>query len=322
MSEERSLPRLAAMCDSIAETIAGKAAALIDADSLPTNGAIATMPSWAWVLPVIDVGKKGRASDGRRIRMPSRLVWSGGPVIVLAPGVPVELEWHLTCLGHDSHGTVSVLYSEDSGVQTSGSTGSDTPPLWGEFSSPRLAQRLLRGIVNQGVHGRWNLVSSLETFTKKKLIHANTTVAAELGEFAEHAIAAVLDDIAIEELLSEMLYGHGESSVITRMVDRSLLPETFQRVDPMHYFAVGIRARAEEAIRRRIGDPKIGPKIRRVLVRSKATTLDELLIAYKKAHPNDSLAKKRAIAALTAGPEIAAHQRFFHESIHANQVVL
>lgn len=321
MSEERTLPRLAAMCDSIDETIAGIAADAIAVDGIPVRGAIAVMPSWAWVVPVIDVGKKGHNADGERIAMPSRLVWTGGPVVVLTPGVPVEIEWHLTCLGHDRRGSLTVLFSEDTGVQTTGVEGIDVTPIGREFSSLRHAQRLLRAIVNEGKDGRWNLVSSLEVFTNKKLIHANSTVAAELGEFADHAIATVLDDIAIEELLTEMLYGQGESSVITRMVDRSLLPETFQSVDPMHYFAVGLRARAEEAIRRRIGDPKIGPKIRRVLMRSKATTLDELLVAYNEAHPQDSLAKKRAIAALTAGPEIAAHQRFFHESMHASPEV-
>ena len=254
--------------------------------------------------------------------MPSRLVWKTGPVVVLTPGVPVELEWHLTCLGHDSRGTLTVLYMEDTGVQTGYKGPLSMSPVVREFSSLRHAQRLLRGIVNQGRDGRWNLVSSLELFTNNKLNRANATGAAELGEFADHAIATVLDDIAIEQLLAEMLYGDGSSSVITRMVDRSLLPETFRSVDPMHYFAVGLRARAEEAIRRRIGDPKIGPKIRRVAMRSNASTLDELLAAYKLAHPNDSLAKKRAIAALTAGPEIAAHQRFFHEALHASPEVL
>jgi hypothetical protein len=317
MTVERALPRLAAMCDAIGETIAGRAANALDAKTFPEQGAIATMPSWAWLVPIIDVGKKGKNADGERIAMPSRLVWENGPVVVLTPGVPVELKWHLTCLGHDSRGSVVVLYMEDIGVQLTADTDIVLPPEWGEFVSLRGAERLARGIVTQGQTGRWGLVTSLEHFTNNKLNHANSTVAAELGEFANHAIAAVLDDIAIDELLSEMLYGQGGSSVITRMVDRSLLPETFQHVDPMHYFAVGLRARAEEAIRRRIGDPKIGPKIRRVLIRSEATTLDELLTAYNKAHPRDSLAKKRAIAALTAGPEIAAHQRFFHEAIHA-----
>jgi hypothetical protein len=101
------------------------------------------------------------------------------------------------------------------------------------------------------------------------------------------------------------------------MLERGADPLTFRRVDPMHYFAVNIRARAEEAIRRRIGDPKIGPKIRRVQAKVQAETVDELIEAYRLIHPRDALARKRAIAALTAGPEITAHQKMFHDNVTA-----
>jgi hypothetical protein len=190
-----------------------------------------------------------------------------------------------------------------------------SPPVVTTFATKRQAQRFLNGYIKQGEGARWELLTGLEIFTKNKLNRANTIVAAELAAHTSHSLPSVLDEIAIEDLLAKMLYGENGSSVITRMVDRAIDPKQFRKVDPMHYFATGVRARAEEAIRQRIGDPKIGPKIRRIVAIHKPESMTELLATYRRIYPRDSLAVKRAIAALTAGPEISAHQKMFHDQI-------
>ena len=312
------------MCMSIADILAANAASnLIDDGANTVAGTVITMPSWIWIVPVIDVGRKGVAANGDLNEMPTRIVWSTGPVLVREPNTEVTLQWHITGMGHDVRGELTVPSTSDMAQPFDLGIASILPPVVRAFSTNSHLARILRAMVKAGNESRWSLVSSLETFALQKLVHANSTVAAELGEHNERAISTVIDEIAIDDLLSEMLYGKPSSrasstevasSVITRMVDRSLLSGTFQRVDPMRYFTVNIRARAEEAIRRRIGDPKIGPKVRRVFAKTGAQSVDELIVAYNHLYPNDSLARKRAIAALSAGPEITVHQREFHEA--------
>lgn len=314
MTDEHHLPRLNALCENIGQVIAGEAAqALLSQKSRPTTGSLVVLPSWVWRIPIIDVGRKGRSASGELHTMPARIVWDGGPVHVLKPGRPLELGWRITGLGHNETGTSTVLLNADNGVQIDPEPNQYMAPIGRPFSSNRAFRAAAGGVVENGNEARWRIVASLETFTRSKLARANSTVAAELGEYHKYAIASVIDDIGLDDLLSQMLYGSDGSSVISRMVDRGLKPDTFNRVDPMHYFSANIRARAEEAIRRRIGDPKIGPKVRRIFIKSKAKNIDELLVAYRAAYPKDSLAKKRAIAALTSGSDAMVYSKQFQD---------
>ena len=315
-NSDHELPRLAAMCGFIDSIIAGEAAEqLADNGTKLTAGDLVTLPSWAWRIPMIDVGRKAKARDGHLRLMPSRIVWEGGPVIELPLYEELHIGWTVTGLGHNEIGTSTVRRTVDNGVQIHPHPGADTPPQVRAFVSSNQSARFLRGLVKTGIEARWELVNSLESFTKTKLAAANTAVAAELGGHHNHVIPSVLDEISLDDILTQMLYGVGGSSVISRMVERGLKPSAFDRVDPMHWFAVNIRARAEEAVRQRIGDPKIGPKVRRIMQKSQATNIDELLVAYREAYPKDSLARKRAIAALSAGPDLAAHQRLFSDEL-------
>jgi hypothetical protein len=316
MIDDFQLPRLQGMCGFIDDIIAGEAAeSLADSGTVLSVGTLVVLPSWAWRVPKIDVGRKAKSSDGRQRLMPARIVWEGGPVRELPIGEELEIRWTVTGLGHNETGVSTVRTIADSGVQLVPHPGAEIPPQMRGFVSPNQLARFLRALVKTGIEARWALMTSLETFTKNKLAAANTAVAAELGGHHKHVIPSVLDEISLDSLLTQMLYGTGGSSVISRMVERSMTPTTFDRVDPMHWFAVNIRARAEEAVRQRIGDPKVGPKVRRIMEISQAATMDELLDAYRAVYPKDSLAKKRAIAALSAGPDLAVHQRIFSDEL-------
>lgn len=317
MTTESSMPQLSVICSLLGDVVAAHAAALLLASiaALPTTGDLNVAPSWVWIPPKIDVGRKGKTASGETAKMPVRLDWAGGSVSVTARGENPVVPFRLIGLGHDARLSSSVLLMEDTISALYADVGFGSSPELVHFTSHRQLDRLLRALVKKGSHSRWELVSGLEPFALRKLTQANGRVAAEIGENRAYASPKVLDDIAIDDLLSDLLYGDGRSSVIIRMLERSTDPLTFQRVDPMHYFAVNIRARAEEAIRRRIGDPKIGPKIRRVQARVQAETVEELIEAYRLIHPKDALARKRAIAALTAGSEITAHQKMFHDNV-------
>ncbi len=316
MNEEPHLPRLAQLCDNIGAVIAGRHAQnLLDAGLADDDnpGIVVVLPSWVWVLPGIDVGRKGLV-NGVKQPMPSRLGYDQGPVRILNDASSVT--WELAGLGNSATGEGAIAYTplrKQVAVKLSETitVTAEVHPVTGR----KHRERTLRGIAKAGLTARWELMSGFEFFTKQRLAAANNIVAAEIANHKGIPLAGVVDDITLEELGSQMLFGQDGTSVIQRMIDVALELHKFDRVDPMHYFTVGIRARAEEAVRRQIGDPKVGPKVRRVFARTQASTLDELIEEYKRLYPKDSLAKKRALAALTAGPDIATTQRQFRDEI-------
>lgn len=317
MSDDRHLPRLATMVDNLGSAIAGRTASqILDAGAAaeqPANGVLVVLPSWVWIVPKINVGRKGVSRDGEQLTMPVRVSYDDSPVRILTSDAEVNASGRLIGLGYDNPFCTPVRPLGDYGVHPVQIAGEEMSPEVRHFASHRMLERALRAVVKAGEAARWEVISSLEVFTRIKLAAANTVVAAEIGEHNNRALMSVVDEITLEELLSKLLYGEAGSSVISRMVDRAMDPETFRRVDPMRYFAVAIRARAEEAIRQAIGDPKVGPKVRRIQAMSNAQSIDELLDAYRTVYPQDSLAAKRAIAALTAGPVVAAYQREFND---------
>lgn len=317
MNEERHLPRLAQLCDNLGAIIAGEHAKrmLEDGPATEEAGVIVVLPSWVWILPGIDVGKKG-VVNGVKQPMPSRLAYTGGPVLHITGDVTID--WELSGLGNSAAGTTTVRFEpmqNDIVIHL----GDDIQESAKVHTALNVKQRdrVLRNIVRAGETARWELMTGFEYFTRQRLLAANNIVAAEIAQHKGIPLAGVVDEITLEDLTSSMLYGEKGTSVIQRMIDTALDNHRFDRVDPMHFFTVGIRARAEEAVRRQIGDPKVGPKVRRVFAKTQASTIDELLTEYKRIYPKDSLAKKRALAALTAGPDVSTTQRMFRDEITA-----
>lgn len=312
-----SMPPLESICDDLASMIRAADAQKLGEPAVPAlGGALVRLPVWVWTAAKINMGRKGTSADGSIPPMPVRLSWQDGSVVFVPLGEKVTIEWRMVGLGHDISGAATVLISVDNGVQIDGLPDAAMPPVVDTILNSRVLGARLRAVMTSGKDARWNLITGLEAYTRHRLSIANYAVAHELGGPSnDHAFSAVLDDISLDALVSELLFGDGTDSSVTRMIDRALEPTKFRGVDPLRYFAVAIRARAEEAVRRRIGDPKVGPKVRRVMQISGAKTIDELLAAYREAFPNDSLAHKRAIAALTAGPEVSAHQAVFRDTV-------
>jgi hypothetical protein len=359
MTNESSMPPLAVICDCLGDVITARNAETLlnRVNELPPAGTIVVAPNWTNAPPKIDVGRKGKTRSGDTVAMPVRLDWAGGNVLVTERGANPSRVVRIIGLGHDtlidvdvkrvtealagspetltrtgvSHmedtEKLDVLNNEDTIAKSAPIGASTVAPTLVNFASKAHLERRLRALINRGEESRWRLINSLEPFALLKLKQANAYVAAELGEFREHASATVLDDIDIEDLLTKLLYGDAKASssntartsVIIRMVERSTDPMTFRRVDPMHYIAVFIRARAEEAVRTRIGDPKIGTKIRRVAKKTGATSIEELIDNYRELYPNDSLAHRRAYMALTAGVALTANQKMLSDNLAAEQ---
>lgn len=202
----------------------------------------------------------------------------------------------------------------EAGTRYAGSAVAMVPEAVGEWPAAAAPQRAIAGdVARRGAESEWNLISELEQFVAYALEDRNRFVARELEDrvgsepegWAPSLNHGAVDAVALETLAGELLYGTADdgSSVIQRMVRRAALTNINNQ--PLgSWFGRNILPRAEEAIRRSIGDPHIGRKVRRIWREVGATNLDELLDAYRRTYPQDRIGRERAIAAISAGKSL------------------
>lgn len=252
---------------------------------------VVTLPIWSYQFPRISVGRKGIDRDGSPSRLPVRIDWE--TTTVLPVGEERELRGRLRSLGWDE--TFTAHLSAE-GVLTSLPEG--TPPA--------LPPRTRRAVVTGGNSAIWEMGMSLERMVRARISEINLSVGAEVCATS----AGALDPVSVEQVVTEIHLGReGEDrSVIRRAIEACLKPETFDRVEITRYLTQRMKARTVERVRDALGDPRIGFKVRAVYREENPRTLDELLQAYRKKYPNDSLGKQVAIAALGTGimPSVTA----------------
>lgn len=222
----------------------------------------------------------------------SYIHWS--PSIVVAPGTAVS--WRIVERGVEQTGT----FVAHSPTNIIGSYPEGA-------ASPQLHSRSALDL--DGNVARFALVDALEHHVTDLLEASNRLVARELEDrlgdetegWAPTLNHGVADEVALEALATDLLWGSDaqSDSVVLRMVNRAA--STHINNQPLgNWFDVNLRARAEEAIRRHIGDPHIGRKIRRLAREQTPSTIDELIEMYRRAHPRESVGRERVIAALSA----------------------
>jgi len=231
-------------------------------------------------------------------RGPAYIHWT--PSIVVEPGT--EVSWRVTERRVDTTGTFTAYSAAD--------IDGDYPP---GAPAPRAAQH--HALVRGGRVARFQLVSALERHVTTLLEASNRFIARELeGRLGDDAEGwaptvnhGVLDKVALDQIASGLLWGgDGQNdSVVLRMVDRAAT--THINNQPLgSWFDKNLGARAEEAIRRHIGDPHIGRKIRRLAREMQPGSIDELLELYRRANPKESVGRDRVIAALSADKTLDA----------------
>jgi hypothetical protein len=290
-------PQLRELITSIEQILIGRTAALMDPNGFEGAVSIVRLPVWAELKPQIDVGQKAKKNVD--LVLPARIEWTVPPLVVLAHGESVQAEWSITNMGHHLSGAVTI---------SSAGLSDDVPGqlecrVIDAFSSRDLERKLAR-LIKEGVDAKWLILQSFENYTRAKLDEANRILAQELSEYHGKPIHGVVDEIAIDSLLTHMLFGEGETSIVSRMVDKALHPDAFKTYDPARYFSLNLKSRALGEVRRIIGDPHIGTKVRRLHKLTGAATLEDLVSAYNEQYPKEHLGAKRASSALTAGPEV------------------
>lgn len=222
------------------------------------------------------------------------------PAIVVEPGT--EVSWRFTERRVETTGTFTVW------------SPTDIDGVYPE-NAPAPVASLRGSLVRDGRAARFELASALERHVTSLLEASNRYVARELegrlGDDPENWAPVVnhgvVDQVALDTLASELLWGADGSadSITLRMVDRAAT--THINNQPLgSWFDVNLQARAEEAIRRYIGDPHIGRKIRRVAREHNPKSIEHLLEVYRRANPSESVGRERVIAALSADKTLDA----------------
>ena len=211
----------------------------------------------------------------------------------------MQTGWRAAGLGLDEHGAAQLACTPHPGARIDPVSGLPDRVTAHAASRTGMAHDLAR-IAAAGRAARWDLLQLLEPYVRAAVIRGHARVAAEVaGATSTSSRPAVLDDTDLEVVADALLLGEGAGpGPVARMLDRCLRPDTFRRVDPLRYIAVTLRRDAEQEIRRRIGDPRIGRKIRALHRQHPGISLPDLVAWYRSLYPQDRLSTQRAAAAL------------------------
>ena len=168
---------------------------------------------------------------------------------------------------------------------------------------------VLDGLVERGREARWEFLLWLQPTVSSALVRAHSSIRAEMGDPAAGTLRGPLvDQVKLDQLRDQMLFGDDtHSAAAERLLTLCAAPGTFRRVDPLRYLTTAIRRDAMTTLRRAIGDPHVGPKVRGLARELGTTDVDTIVAAYRRRWPGDHLAADRAGQALSVGSDAMAH---------------
>lgn len=333
----RKHPSLEVLCARLERIMHGQAAqAILDAGDLPERAGIVTLPAWSWKHPLIDVGRKDKAhGTGERMLMPVRNNWDT-PMVVLVADEAVPVAYRTRGMGHATAGQ-SKLVRRPGQAPVSGVTAlpSLAEPVFVGAGIPSRNAAYLTALVKAGDSARWEILADLEPKLRATVYKAHSSVSYEIG-LSTGVVEPMLDELGLEQIVDAMMYGElqddgdvetfgrdkGKPSAIFRLIELCLEPDCFLRVDPLRYMTKHMRRDAETQIRRRLGDPHIGPKIREIARRHPRAEIADIVEAYREVYPKDRLSLPRARAALSVSPSASARSTmlvpecFTRHSVH------
>lgn len=304
-------PILDIMCERLQAVMHGRAAQkLLDTpEAIPDAAGIAVLPAWTWLRPLISVGRKDKAfGTGQGLLMPVRNDWST-EMVLLVSGPSIPLTYRARGMGHLLAGQSKAVLRPGAAVPGRGVDPlSLTSPVFAGSASRARIMRELQALVTAGDTARWEVLQGLEPKLRKELYKAHAHISHEISE-TTGAFQPMLDEIGIEEVHDYLMFGDEKKpGSAFRLIELCLTPDCFLRVDPLMYMSKHLRRDAEAQIRRRIGDPHIGPKIREIARRlpDGNRDLSRIIAEYRKVYPNDRLSINRAEAAMTVSPDAMA----------------
>lgn len=279
-------PGLDILCSRLERIWWGRAATQCIVES---HLVVTCLPMFTWHSAGGAMGRKERGVNGS-LSMPFRLEWDVPAVALSQDADTSVLDWSTTGPGF---------------AGTGASRGMDYA-----FGSQHRAARFIEDLVDDGELAFWEICEWIEPRVKRAVFEAHLRVGTEIADSTQTEPRSWLDEVSLEAIASEMLLGRAATEQdnelhgsVARLIDLCLVPEKFHRVDPMRYMTTHLRRDAEQSVRRRIGDPRAGSKIRRFTSSLKPKTLDELVRAYRKTWPRDEVGPLTFANALMPVPD-------------------
>lgn len=281
------------MCQRLAPISWGRAAREVITDGTSGPARVHVLPVFAWVEPAD--GRK--ANDGKLHAI--KISWDGGPVRVVPGTDEVDVQWTAKGLGLTLRGAVRLC-------EGSGAPDPHSPPLVHRsplLAAPAAAERL-QTLSDDAEINRWEAMMLLDTWVGSMSSRLNRSISMEVtdGETG----AGVLDREQLAETVTTVVFGNeSKKGRMWSALDRVTDPDSGLAVDPIHYLSTEATRSLSEGIRDKIGDPQIGPKIRRLARHlGIGVDLDTLVDEYRRLYPGDRLGRARAIRALTSAPRL------------------
>jgi hypothetical protein len=294
-------PYSANLCDRLERMAWGLLASnLLASKPKLANHAIAVLPVFAWGHTNRDTGRKSNSPTGELL-FPVRIQWKSceGPVIVLHAHESLSLLWE--AVGSNDvgqHGRTEIVPTD--GAASGVDVGMTSVPhvIHAPILSGIQARRTLDDLASDGRSARWEILHIFENNLRWNFERALRSVNVELGLDSMPAI----DRAASETIQNNILLGDdGRSdSLALRLINRCLEGEVFSRVDPERYVRRALFSGSESAIRRYIGDPHIGRKVRKVSDQIQSDDVNLITEEFSRQNPNAKLGSNRAKAALSA----------------------
>lgn len=261
------------------------------------------LPPTMWIRPARGVGGHKAARTGT---LPATINWRNGTLHAADPatGHPVSAGWSVDAAGTHLAGAIDL-------AEGLTDLGRPTGTMWPAHRAPVLsayqATRLLDEFIERGELARWTMLAHLERFAQECVHQVAASICREITGIEEHETAVrLLDDQQLDLVVTHVVYGSsGPDSRILRSLDRCLDPATTWNVDPIRYLTTQIRRDLADQVRVAVGDPQVGPRVRRV-ARSLGigAGLEQIISRYNDLHPSDRVSTTRAIRALTVAPSL------------------
>lgn len=310
LSTSQQLPAHSAMraqLTAIAWGIAAPAAfSALDRDAENT---IALLPTHARI--VTDTKTGSRLVD-------VYLAWSDGTVVALPTGSSRTVTWTIVEHGARITGDTVITATVGGEITVDGGYPEHAqPPVVHNALGARGHDRALNRLTKQSTNAEWELLHDLERYVLFSLERANSRVARELDgdvEVPQHSdffADAVVDRITLDRLSGSLLFGtvgHADTTSVMRRLILRCATTPINQQPLASYLGTNIFSACEEAVRREIGDPHIGRKIRRLHRATGSTSVAELVAQYNAQNPtSEDIGPKRVIAALSAGRAVEAN---------------
>lgn len=314
-------PGLETLCTRLEKILHGQAAqAILNAGDLPERAGLVILPAWSWEHPLIDVGRKDKAhGTGDRMLLPVRNTWDG-TMVALVTEASRSVSYRTRGMGHAAAGQSRLVRrAGDAPVVTVTALPSLAEPVFVGADTRARTLAALNALVAAGKAAHWDILTWMEPKLRTLAHQAHASVSYEIG-LSVGVEEPMLDELGLEQIVDIMMYGTsvsgddsdedrreaGKPSAMFRLIELCLDSERFLRVDPLKYMTKHMRRDVEAQIRRRIGDPHIGPKIREIARRHPRAEITAIVDAYREVYPKDRLSLPRARAALSVTPSAAA----------------